>query len=65
MALFASDPSPRATSEQLRYIDSLLEKAGLDEEYVWEVVDHDGESLKNLTVAEASMVIEALLDEVN
>jgi hypothetical protein len=65
MALFASDPSPRATSEQLRYIDSLLEKTGLDEGYVWEVVDHDGESLKNLTVAEASMVIEALLDEVN
>ncbi len=64
MPIFASDPTPRATSAQLKYIDSLLDELNHDVGYVRDLCEEfEGDDLTDLTVGQASEVIEALLEE--
>jgi citrate lyase beta subunit len=63
MPLFASDPTKAATVAQLNYIDKLLEELNHDTGYVWDIIDFEGGALTDLTITQASEVIEALLEE--
>ncbi len=61
MPLFARDNTPRITDAQKEYIENLLEKTGIDfDEIVADELARDVDSLEDLTLEEASIVIEYL-----